>query len=468
MSVIIHWFRRDLRVEDNTSLFRAARDADGVLPLFVLDDHYAQDPNLGPARFRFLRESLEDLSRSLAYLGSRLVVRSGPASIALPDLVARVGASAVYANLEIGPYPERRDRETRDALEAIGAKLVLFPDALLVEPDVTVADSGKPYTVYGAYFRSWTAAEKSPVLPAPDRLEGPSVRGIELEKVTTWNDLTPDPESLPGGETEAHEVLSAFVSGPLETYAIDRDFPGRDGTSKLSPHLHFGTISPRTILAGVSGARVRAGARKFVAELAWREFFHHLLFHFPSVATESFRPEFRELPWSTDEGAFFTWRTGRTGFPFVDAGMRQLARSHWMHNRARMAVASFLTKDLHLDWRLGEKWFEHELADADLASNNGGWQWVAGTGADAAPYFRILNPVLQSKRFDPDGDYIRRFVPELQRVPRERIHEPWTMTPSEQREAGCEIGADYPAPIVDHARERDAALRMFETVKSKR
>jgi deoxyribodipyrimidine photo-lyase len=468
MSVIVHWFRRDLRVEDNTSLFRAARDADGVLPVFVLDDHYAEDPNVGPARLRFLRESLEQLERSLADLGSRLVVRPGPASVALPALVAEVGASAVYANLEIGPHPEKRDREARDALEAIGSRLVLFPDALLVEPDVTVAESGKPYTVYGAYLRSWMSAEKSAVLPAPDRLEGPSAPGVLLDRVAAWSNLGPDPESLPGGEVEANEALAAFVCGPLETYAADRDFPGRDGTSRLSPHLHFGTISPRTILAAVSGSRVRDGARKFVSELAWREFFHHLLFHFPHVATESFRPEFREFPWSTDEGAFSAWRAGLTGYPLVDAGMRQLARSHWMHNRARMAVAFFLTKDLHLDWRLGEKWFEHELTDADLASNNGGWQWVAGTGADAVPYFRILNPVLQSKRFDPDGAYIRRFVPELARVRRERIHEPWTMTTSEQREAGCQIGVDYPAPIVDHAREREAALRMFEVGRKRK
>lgn len=467
MTTIVHWFRRDLRVEDNSSYHRALRDADRVLPLFLLDDHYAGDPNVGPARLRFLRESLEELARSLARLGSRLVVRPGPAFRELPTLVAEAGATAVYANFEIGPYPEHRDREARDALQAIGAKLILFPDALLVEPDAIGTDAGEPYTVFSPFARKWLAAEKSAPLPEPLPREAPEVESVPLERVAAWRDLAPDPESLRGGEAEAREALSAFVGGPLETYAGDRDFPARDGTSRLSPHLHFGTISPRTILAAVSAPRVRAGAKKFLGELAWREFFHHLLFHFPAVVAESFRPEFREFPWSTDASAFAAWRAGRTGFPFVDAAMRQLSRTHWMHNRARMTVASFLTKDLHVDWRLGEKWFEHELADADLANNNGGWQWAAGTGADAAPYFRILNPVLQSKRFDPDGTYIRRFVPELARVAGEYIHEPWTMTPSEERKAGCRVGVDYPAPIVDHARERETALRLFENVRKK-
>jgi deoxyribodipyrimidine photo-lyase len=468
MSVIVHWFRRDLRVDDNTSLFRASRDADRVLPVFLLDDHYASDPNVGPARLRFLRESLEELGASLARLGSRLVVRSGPPSRALPALVAEVGASAVYANFEIGPYPESRDREVRDALEEAGTKFVLFPDALLIEPDAIATDSGAPYTVYSPYARKWFAAEKKPPLPEAAQRECPPVPGVPLDRVAAWRNLAPEPESPRGGEAAGRQLLSAFVRGPLETYENDRDFPAREGTSRLSPHLHFGTISPRTILAAVSDPGARGGARKFLSELAWREFFHHLLFHFPAVAEESFRPEFRGFPWRADEGAFAAWRAGRTGYPFVDAGMRQLGRTHWMHNRARMAAASFLTKDLHLDWRLGEKWFEHELADADLASNNGGWQWVAGTGADAAPYFRILNPTLQSERFDPDGAYIRRFVPELARVSRARIHEPWKMTASEQSEAGCRIGVDYPAPVVDHARERETALRLFESLRKKK
>ncbi len=465
MTTIVHWFRRDLRVADNTSLAAAARDGDRVVPVLVLDDHYGRDPDVGPARFRFLRESLEDLERALARAGGRLVVRRGPASRALPDLLAETGASAVYANLEIGPYPERRDREARAAVEAAGARFRLFADALLVEPDSIATDAGDPYTVYSPFSRRWTATEKSPPLAAPRRLPTPELPSVPLARVRAWRDLAPCPNSPRGGESEASRLLAEFVAHGLARYASDRDFPARDGTSRLSPHLHFGTISPRTILAAVRESG--APARKFELELAWREFFHHLLFHFGNVAQESFRPEFRDFPWRENRLAVAAWQEGRTGYPFVDAAMRELATTHWMHNRARMVVASFLTKDLHVDWRVGEKWFERELADADLANNNGGWQWAAGTGADAAPYFRILNPVLQSKRFDPDGSYVRRHVPELAKVPAAKIHEPWTMSPDEQKAAACAIGRDYPAPIVDHAREREAALILFEKVRKR-
>ena len=244
-----------------------------------------------------------------------------------------------------------------------------------------------------------------------------------------------------------------------------------EGTSRLSPHLHFGTVSARTVLAAAESAGDGAAAggresiRRFLLELAWRDFFHQVLFHFPRVATESFRPEFDHLDWREDAAALEAWQRGATGYPFVDAGMRQLRETHWMHNRARMVAASFLTKDLHQHWRRGEKWFERELADADLANNNGGWQWAAGSGTDAAPYFRVFNPVLQSKKLDPEGRYIRRFIPQLARVPVEKIHEPWTMTLEEQRAAGCTIGPDYPAPIVDHAREKQIALKMFEKIR---
>ena len=460
--VIVHWFRRDLRTSDNTALAAAARDGDRIVPVFVLDDHYANDPNVGPARFRFLRESLEDLERSLGKAGGRLILRPGPASRALPEIIRETGAGAVYANLEIGPYPEARDREARAAVEEIGATFSLFGDALLVEPDAIATAGGGPFTVYTPFSRRWLAAEKRAAQPAPGRLDTPPLRSVPISRVRAWRDLPAHAAGVPrGGEAEASRLLERFAAEAAGRYAEDRSFPARVGTSRLSPHLHFGTVSPRRVLAGAGGSS------KFALELAWRDFFHHLLFHFPNVTQESFRPEFRAFPWRDPRAALAAWKEGRTGYPFVDAGMRELSGTHWMHNRARMAVASFLTKDLHADWRIGEKWFEHELADADLANNNGGWQWAAGTGADAAPYFRILNPVLQSKRFDPRGEYIRRFLPELANVPDAKIHEPWTMTAVEQSRVNCRIGIDYPAPIVDHARERETALRLFESVRKK-
>jgi len=468
---VIHWFRRDLRVEDNTALSRAARDADRVVPVFLLDDHFLRDPCVGPARFRFLRESLEDLERRLPSIGGRLVVRQGPAARALPALLAETGAAAVYANAEIGPYPQRRDREAAEAVEAAGAKFRLFPDELLVAPDRLATDAGDPYTVYTPFSKKWLAAEKQDPIAAPAALATPPLSGVPLARVRAWSALGPDAGSPTGGEGQARELLDRFFAASAARYAEDRDRPDRAGTSRLSPHLHFGTISARTVRASAEAAwkaarpREREHVSKFVLELAWREFYHHVLFHFPRVAGESFRPEFDRMEWKDDPAAFEAWKLGRTGYPLVDAAMRELSTTHWMHNRARMIAASFLTKDLHVHWRHGETWFEHELADADLASNNGGWQWAAGSGTDAAPYFRIFHPVLQSKRFDPEGLYIRRFVPELARVPAAKVHEPWTLTREEQKAAGCRIGTDYPAPIVEHAREKDIALAMFEKIR---
>ena len=473
MTALLHWFRRDLRVEDNTALARAARDADRVVTVFVLDDHYAGDPRVGPARFRFLRESLEELDRRLGRLGGRLLLRPGPAASALPALLAETGAEAVYANAEIGPYPQRRDSETGAAIEAAGGRLRLFQDALLVAPDAIATDAGDPYTVYTPFSKKWLEAEKADPLPQPAALATPSLEGVPIERVRSWRGLDANPAAPRGGSAEAEALLARFFDGPAARYAGDRDRPGRAGTSRLSPHLHFGTIGVRAVRRAAedawktSGPPGRAAIRKFVLELAWREFYHHVLFHFPRVARQSFRPEFDRMAWNENPAALEAWKRGRTGYPLVDAAMRELATTHWMHNRARMVAASFLTKDLHQYWREGEAWFEHELADADLANNNGGWQWAAGCGTDAAPYFRVFNPVLQSKRYDPEGLYIRRFVPELARVPAAKLHEPWTMTVDEQRAAGCRIGAgaDYPAPIVDHARERAVALRMSASIR---
>ncbi len=473
MSTVVHWFRRDLRVSDNTALAHAARDADRVVPVFVLDDTYAADPNVGPSRFRFLRESLEALEASLPRLAGRLILRRGPAERALPDLLRETGAGAVYANAEIGPYPERRDAAATAAIESAGGRLRLFPDSLLVEPEALATDAGDPYAVFTPFSRKWMAAEKRDPEPSPAALDTPDLPGVPIARVRAWRDLPSEPAAPKGGESEARALLARFFAGPVRRYAKDRDRPDRDGTSRLSPHLHFGTLSPRTVRAAAEAARGDAAAAErvhldtYVRELAWREFFHHVLFHFPRVARESFRREFDRMAWKENAAAFSAWARGETGYPFVDAAMRELATTHWMHNRARMVAASFLTKDLHVHWKQGEAWFERHLADADLANNNGGWQWAAGSGTDAAPYFRIFNPVLQSKKFDPEGHYIRRFVPALARVPASKIHEPWTMTPAEQAAASCRIGGggDYPAPILDHARERLAALAMYGDIQ---
>src|SRR5262245_19576000 len=380
LRTLLHWFRRDLRVEDNTALFQAARDADRVVPVFILDDTYLRDSNVGPSRFRFLRESLEELSEELEKIGGRLVLRRGPASRALPQLLSETGAAGIYANAEIGPYPERRDSGARAAVEAAGGRFRLFPDALLVEPDALATASGTPYTVYTPFAKKWMAVEKRDPLPRPADLDTPELRTVPLSRPRAWCDLTADPLSPRGGETAARALLDDFFRGPAARYAVDRDRPGRGGTSRLSPHLHFGTISARTIRAAAEGAFLeaapaeRASIRKYVAELAWREFTHHVLFHFPRVAEESFRPRFDRLAWRDDPAVLDAWKRGATGYPLVDAAMRELSATHWMHNRARMVAASFLTKDLHVHWKLGEKWFERELAAADLDYNNGGWQ----------------------------------------------------------------------------------------------
>ncbi len=471
MTTIIHWFRRDLRVCDNTALFRASRDADRVVPAFILDDHYAKDPNVGPSRFRFLRESLAELERALPRFGGRLILRPGPASEALPRLLQETAAGAVYANHEIGPYPERRDRKAQAAVERAGGTLRLFSDALLVEPDAVATGAGDPYTVYTPFSKKWRSVEKRSPGPDPRSLSTPNLPGAPIDRVRAWRDLPAEPAAPPGGEAMARALLADFLENRAAGYAGDRAFPARPSTSRLSPHLHFGTISPRTIRAAAREAwraaspSRRASIDRFVLQLGWREFYHHVLFHFPRVAEENFKPEFDRLPWRSNPAGLTAWKEGRTGFPLVDAAMRELSTTHWMHNRARMVAASFLTKDLHIDWREGEKWFERELADADLANNNGGWQWAAGSGTDAAPYFRIFHPVLQSKKYDPEGHYIRRYVPELSRVPAEKIHEPWTLSGEEQRASRCRIGIDYPAPILDHAAEREEALRMFEAVR---
>jgi deoxyribodipyrimidine photo-lyase len=448
LGTILHWFRRDLRLRDNTALAAAARDADLVVPVFVLDDHYRAGAAVGPSRFRFLRESLEDLDEGLRAIGSRLLVRPGPPAEALARLAAETGAEIVYANEEIGPYPRQRDRDAARALEAAGARLRLFFDELAVDPRSIRTAAGRPYTVFTPFYRRWREAERAEPAPPPARLDTPPLEGVALGRVAAWKDLPENPRAPRGGEREARRRLAAFLEGRIRDYAARRDRPAEDATSRLSAALHFGTVSERAVLAGcresARGAPERSleGIDAFVRQIAWRDFSHSLLLEFPRIAREAFRPELDALEWDEPGNRFEAWKDGRTGYPFVDAAMRQLRAENWMHNRARMIVASFLTKDLHVDWRHGQRWFELQLADADLANNSAGWQWAAGTGADAAPYFRVFNPVSQSRKFDPEGAYIRRWLPKVRNRSGGDVHEPRD-------------------PIVDHAAERAEALARY-------
>lgn len=474
MGPAIVWFRRNLRLDDNLPLDAALRGHDGVVPVFVLDDHYLTE-DFSPPRLRFLSESLGELETDLAAKGSRLLFRKGPTGEALAALARETGADAVYTHSDHEPHGAELAREAEAALSAQGTRLGLLPDLHLVPPGSLGTEAGKPFAVYTPYARRWRETDKALPVPAPARVATPDA--ILDPRFPSIPRSRPDgfrvegaPANPPGGERQGRELWDAFRVRALGRYAEARDLPGIEGTSRLSPHLRFGTVGIRRLLAEArSGWKdADAAGRKsidvFVGELAWREFYASILAAFPRVLTESFRQEFERFPWVGGEEAderFSVWRDGLTGYPIVDAGMRQLAHEGWMHNRVRMVVASFLTKHLLVDWRRGEELFRARLADGDPASNNGGWQWSAGCGTDAQPFFRIFNPVLQGERFDPDGAYVKRWVPQLAawKSAGKDLHAPWrASTPP----------ADYPAPVVDHAAARAKALAAFATIRAGR
>lgn len=471
MAPAIVWFRRNLRLDDNLPLDAALRGHEAVVPVLVLDDHY-RDEDFSPPRLRFLAETLRELEAELAARGSRLLVRNGPAGETLASLARETGADAVYSHEDHEPHGRRLAREVEAALAPQGTRLRLLPDLHLVPPASLRTDAGRPYAVFTPFLKRWREADKAgprpapPRVPTPDAVLDPSFPSIPLSRPRRLREAGA-PANPTGGAREARRLWDAFRETTLLRYAGDRDVPAVAGTSRLSPHLRFGTIGVRRLLAEARGAwkeadaQGRASIDVFVSELAWREFYASILAEHPRVLTESFRPEFDRFPWVAGEEAeerFAAWRDGRTGYPIVDAGMRQLAHEGWMHNRVRMIVASFLTKHLLVDWRRGEAFFRARLADGDPASNNGGWQWSAGCGTDAQPFFRIFNPVLQGERFDPNGAYVTRWVPELAawKGAGRNLHAPWR-APSPP--------ADYPAPVVDHAAARARALAAFEGIR---
>ena len=457
----IWWIRRDLRLVDNEALTAAINQAERVIPVFILDPVLLTGPTASTRRTAFLLDGLRALDDSLRARGSRLILRRGRPSEELSRLVTETGATAVFAEEDYSGYARRRDAIVAAALPLVFAgSTAIRPPGLVLKPD------GSPYTVFTPFSRAWQAVSSlgvSDLQPVPDRLPDPGhVSGEPIPDVPLASDL------FPAGEAEAQRRLERFMAERSDEYADSRHRMDLDGTSRLSPYLRFGMLSPRAAAAAAQAAQLAAaetakGPATWLSELIWRDFYIHILYHFPHVSRESFRESLRDIPWRNDTAEFAAWREGRTGYPVVDAAMRQLLETGWMHNRARMIVASFLVKDLLIDWRWGEQWFMNHLIDGDPAANNGGWQWTAGTGTDAAPYFRVFNPVTQGLKFDPNGDYVRHWVPELAAIPAPAIHEPWRLGPLEQRAAGCVIGRDYPAPIVDHAMARERSLAAYGT-----
>jgi len=449
MAPTIMWFRRDLRVADNPALAAAVAEAGGAetFPVFVLDPALLRPA--GAARTAFLAGCLDALD---AALDGRLTIVAGDPAEAIPGLARRVKAGAVFAAHDFGPYGRARDEAVGRALRDDGRRFEPCGSAYAVAPGTVRSKAGDPYRVYSAFYRAWRRIGwLPPIAPPPlTTVAGPVGRRAGRPKDRPAAEL-PAP-----GEAAAARRLAAFL-GHAGRYGDERDLPGRDGTSRLSPYLRFGCLHPRQVLDRLGRTR---GEEVFRRELAWREFYADVLFHRPDSARRSLQPAMAAM--EVDEGPeadrrFAAWAEGRTGYPIVDAGMRQLSAEAWMHNRVRMIVASFLVKDLHLDWSRGARHFMRLLVDGDLASNQHGWQWVAGTGTDPAPYFRVFNPVLQGEKFDPDGDYVRRWVPELAAVGGGAVHRPWTLP-------GGPPGG-YPGPIVDHADERRVALARYAAVR---
>jgi deoxyribodipyrimidine photo-lyase len=474
-TIAIVWFRRDLRLHDHPALTAAVRDADLVVPVFVIDDVLLHGRWPSANRLWFMRESVAELGRGLAGLGAGLQVRRGRPAEVIPALARETGASHVYVTRDATPYGRARDRAVAEALAEVGVAMHARRGLHVHEPDEVSSRDGRPLTVYGAFRRAWGALERRELLPAPDHVPGLPGDGLGAaasagilagaELLADLPEPTADRSLLPlPGEAAARARLDRWLAGRVEGYAGVRDRLDLDGTSRLSQDLRWGLLSPLEVVARAEGDG--DGRRVFVNEVAWREFYAHVLWHHPRVVREPFQRDLATLEWRADPAAFEAWREGRTGYPVVDAAMRQLRASGFVHNRARMIAASFLAKHLLLDWRLGEAEFMRHLVDGDLASNNGGWQWTASTGTDPQPYFRVFNPILQGRRFDPEGAYVRRWVPELRDVPAESIHEPWTMDAAAQAAAGCRIGTDYPAPIVDHGFARERALAVYAAARA--
>lgn len=471
----IVWIRRDMRLHDHQALTAACEECDEVVPLFVFDEPLLKSQQFGAACVNFMLGCLHGLASSLARHGVALAWRRGEPVEEVVQAAREWHVDVVYWNRDYEPRAMARDRQVVQQLAEAGVSVRTFKDHVMFESDEIRGATGEPLQRYSAFrtrwWTKWHATKPSP-LPIPGSLKLKAARPIHSAgPLPTAADLGYDLVTpwIQPGEQSARTRLRWFVGGPIHRYVDARNEPGRDGTSQLSPHFRFGTLSSRTAIhaawevMGKGGRVSRSDVLAWIDELIWREFFQQVLASFPRVVAGPFRhaavPPSRE-PGPERERLFRAWCEGKTGYPIVDAGMRQLTRTGWMHNRVRMIVASFLIKDLRIDWQSGERHFMRQLLDADVAANNGNWQWCASTGTDAMRGYRIFNPVLQSKKFDPDGRFIRDYVPELARVANRWIHEPHLMTAEDQRRAGCRLGLDYPHPIVDHRLAREAYLAL--------
>ncbi|MCF8003813.1 MAG: DNA photolyase family protein [Chromatiaceae bacterium] len=472
------WLRRDLRLGDNPALRAAIAQSERLIPVYIHAPEEEAPWQPGAASRWWLHQSLSALDQGLRERGNGLLIRRGESLAVLRQLILESGATALHWNRCYEPAVIARDSAIKQALRAEGIRCSSHNAALLSEPWELKTGAGEPYRVFTPYWRRLRAellkrddltdqsAAPDALQPPPTPLEQLPLEALELRPQTPWDQGLQ--ANWQPGEAGARAELERFLNGPIEPYHEARDWPSEHGTSRLSPHLHFGEISPRQILAAIRGRGIAAEvAEPFERELGWREFSYQLLYHFPHTPSEPLNPRFADFPWRSGdtEPLLRAWQRGRTGIPIVDAGMRELWHSGWMHNRVRMIVASLLTKNLRLPWQAGARWFWDTLVDADLANNTQGWQWSAGCGADAAPYFRIFNPVLQGERFDTKGLYVRRWCPELARLPDRFIHQPWQAPASLLAQCGVRLGRNYPAPIVDLKESRAEALAAYDQVK---
>ncbi len=466
--VAVVWIRRSLRTYDNTALVEASKEHEKVIPFYIVDDNYFREAELGYSRVRFWRESLVRLKEELKVRGNDLVVWKGDPVEQLKQIIEETGAEAVYFNRDYSPYSRERDNKVRD----LDVEVNDLKDIVMFEKQEITTNSGDPYKVYSYYRDKWFEKEKR----RPEKPEEFSTPEIRSEEVPSLEELGFErPEGLewawnPGREG-GKKRLEDFKD-KIGEYDEKRDRAALDATSRLSPHLKFGTVSIREVFWEAERMKARGadeeGVKTWQEELAWRDFYFQIIWNYSYCVEKPFLEQYESIDWRTEDEAEDDWNRfieGETGYPFVDAGMRQLKRQGWMHNRLRMVVTSFAAKDLHLDWKLLHSYFKRKFVDAELSSMIGGIQWAYSIGTDAQPYFRVFNPWTQGEKFDPDGEYIREYVPELEKVPDEYIHEPHEMPENVQEESDCIIGEDYPEPVVDHDEERKKAVEMFEEAR---